>query len=349
MTKAKDIIREEMHKEEERLFIKEKQPVIQRSSLRDALKMLVPFVGMGISAIEFVSLPQVHPSPLQYHAVTWLPTLAVCAAIYAVVYIVSLFVRPVRAKVAHFSWLILAFFLFFTLQDFLTLRTGTLKLPFIPSPDKIVHELVVNREIIFWDAVSSMRTLFSGLVVGISMGIVSGIACGCVRLVDYWVNPLLKIIGPVPALIWMPIFFVLFHSSDAAAFVAVFLASWFPLTLMISSAIKNIDRGLIERAETLGASKFYIILHVMLPNSIPHIANALFMALSHSFGAMSATELCGATSGLMFRIQYTRVMANYGEVFGIIGVMILIFATLTAIMFAFRNWLLRWQKGLARW
>ena len=48
MTKAKDIIREEMHKEEERLFIKEKQPVIQRSSLRDALKMLVPFVGMGI-------------------------------------------------------------------------------------------------------------------------------------------------------------------------------------------------------------------------------------------------------------------------------------------------------------
>ena len=181
------------------------------------------------------------------------------------------------------------------------------------------------------------------------MGIVSGIACGCVRLVDYWINPLLKIIGPVPALIWMPIFFVVFHSSDAAALAAVFLASWFPLTLMISSAIKNIDKGLIERAETLGASKMYIILHVMLPNSIPHIANALFMALSHSFGAMSATELCGATSGLMFRIQYTRVMANYGEGFAIIGVMIVIFATLTAIMFAFRNWLLRWQKGLARW
>ena len=30
-------------------------------------------------------------------------------------------------------------------------------------------------------------------------------------------------------------------------------------------------------------------------------------------------------------------------------VMIVIFSTLTALMFAFRNWLLRWQKGLARW
>ena len=346
---AKVDLKEELHKEEERLFIKKKESIISRATLREALKMLIPYAGMAISAIEFSVLPQVHPLPVQYRAETWLPTLVVCAIVYSVFYIVSLFVRPVRKKTAHFSWLIFAFFLFFTLQDFLTLRTGILKLPFIPSPDKIVHELVANFDVIMADAASSMRTLFSGLAIGISMGIVSGIACGCVRLVDYWINPLLKIIGPVPALIWMPLFFVLFHSSDAAALAAVFLASWFPLTLMISSAIKNIDRGLIERAETLGASKFYIVLHVMLPNSIPAIANALFMALSHSFGAMSATELCGATSGLMFRIQYTRVMANYGEVFAIIGVMIVIFATLTAIMFAFRNWLLRWQKGLARW
>ena len=342
-------LKEEQRKEEQRLFVRKKKPVISRAPLKTAAKMLVPYMGMGISALEFVSLPQVHPLPVQYHAETWLPTLAVAAIIYTAVYLVALFVRPVREKVAGFSWLICAFFLFFTLQDYLTLRTGILKLPFIPSPDKIVHELIANIDVIAADAVSSMTTLFSGLAVGIALGIVSGVTCGCVRLADYWINPLLKIIGPVPALIWMPIFFVTFHSSDVAALAAVVLASWVPLTLMISSAIKSMDRSLIERAETLGASKFYVVMHVMLPNSIPAIANALFMALSHSFGAMAATELCGVNSGLMFRIQYTRVMANYGEVFAIIGVMIVIFASLTAVMFAFRNWLLRWQKGLARW
>lgn len=346
---AKVDLKEEQRKEEERLFVRKKKPIICRSSLKDALTMLVPVLGMAISALEFSLLPQVHPMKAQYHADTWLSTLAVCAIVYAVLYLVSLFVRPVREKVAHVSWFVCAMFLFFTLQDYLTLRTGILKLPFIPSPDKIMHELVANIDIIAGDAVSSMATLFSGLVIGITLGFVSGVACGCVRLVDYWVNPLLKIVGPVPALIWMPVFFVTFHSSNVAALAAVVLASWFPLTLMISSAIKNIDRGLIERAETLGASKMHVMIHVMLPNSIPAIANALFMALSHSFGAMAATELCGVNSGLMFRIQYTRVMANYGEVFAIIGVMIAIFSTLTAIMFAFRNWLLRWQKGLARW
>ena len=336
-----------MEKEEHRLYEKKRKPIVCAPKLKDALIMLVPFLGIAISAIEFVSLPIVHPPA--YNAETWLPTLAVCAIIYAVVYVLSMFLRPVREKVRGFSWLIFAFFLFFTLQDYLTLRTGTLKLPFVPSPDRIMHELVYNFPTLLGDAASSMKILLGGLVIGITLGVFSGITCGCIRIFDYWINPLLKIVGPVPALIWMPIFFVLFKSSTAAALSAVVLASWFPLTLMISSAIKNIDHRLIERAETLGASKMHIIFHVMLPNSIPAIANALFMAFSHSFGAMSATELCGATSGLMYRINAVRGLANYGEVFACIGMMIIIFATMTAIMFAFRNWLLRWQKGLARW
>ncbi len=347
MTTVKDTIKREMSKEEELLFKKRRKPFFQRSSLKDALVMLVPFLGMAISAVEFVALPNVHP--VVYTAKSWIPALVVCAVVYAVLYLVSLAVRPVRAKIRRFSWLIFAFFIFFTAQDYLTLKTGILRMPFITSPDRIVHELVNSLDQLQVDITASMSTLLTGLVLGITGGIVSGVLCGCIRLVDYWVNPLLKIIGPVPALIWMPIFFVLFHSSRAAALSAVFLASWFPLTLMISSAVKNTDKQLIERAETLGASKLHIIFHVMLPNSIPAIANALFMALSHSFGAMAATELCGAQAGLMFRINYIRVLANYGEVYAYIGVMIAIFACMTAVMFAFRNWLLRWQKGLARW
>ena len=336
-----------MTREEERLFKKKRKPFFERCSLKDALVMLVPFLGMIISAVEFVALPNVHP--VVYVAKSWLPALAVCAIVYGVFFVASLFIRPVRLKVRHFSWLIFAFFIFFTIQDYLTLKTGTLRMPFITSPDRIIHELMSYPEQLWGDITASMGTLLFGLVFGITGGVISGVLCGCVRLVDYWINPLLKIIGPVPALIWMPIFFVLFHSSRVAALSAVFLASWFPLTLMISSAVKNIDKGLIERAETLGASKLYIIIHVMLPNSIPAIANALFMALSHSFGAMAATELCGAQAGLMFRINYIRSLANYGEVYAYVGVMIVIFATMTAIMFAFRNWLLRWQKDLARW
>ena len=345
----KEALVEEMHKEEERLFKKKKKPIIERAPLRDVLKMLLPFAGMLISAIEFVSLPQVHPSPAQYKAGIWISALIVCACVYAAFFVLSLFIRPLREKVAHFSYLVFAFFLFFTLLDYLTLRTGTLQLPFIPSPDRIVKSLVIHADEILNDALASLATLFSGLAIGISMGVLSGVLCGCVRLVDYWVSPLLKIVGPVPALIWMPLFFVLFHSSRAAALAAVFLASWFPLTLMISSAVKNTDVGLIERAQTLGASKIYVILHVMLPNAIPGIANALFMALSHSFGAMAITELLGAQAGLMYRVIMSRGIADYGTTFAVIGVMIVIFATLTAIMFAFRNWLLRWQKGLAKW
>lgn len=309
--------------------------------------MLLPFAGMLVSAVEFTALPNVHPiGYLPHH---WIPTLCMCAGVYLLFYLAACLLEPVRRKMHRFSPLVCAFFLFFTVQDLLTLKSGILEMPFIPSPDKIVRSLCENWAMAAGDAASSLSTLLLGFALGVALGLFSGITAGCSRLFNYWVNPLLKIVGPVPALIWMPICFVVFHSSRAAAITCVVVAAWFPLTLMLSSAIANTPRQLIEHAQTLGASKLHIVFHVMVPNAIPALANALFMALSHSFGAMAATELCGASSGLMMRISFVQAQAQFGVVWGYIGIMICIFSVLTTLMFAFRNWLLRWQKGYVRW
>lgn len=323
------------------------QAVAERASLREALFMLLPFAGMLVSGVEFAAVPNVHPiGYLPHH---WIPTLCLCATVYLAFFLLACFVAPVRKKAHHFSPLICAFFLFFTVQDLLTLKSGILEMPFIPSPDKIVRSLCENWQMALADTASSLGTLMLGFALGVAFGLFSGITAGCSKLFNYWVNPLLKIVGPVPALIWMPICFVVFHSSRAAAITCVVVAAWFPLTLMLSSAIANTPRELIEHAQTLGASKLYIVFHVMLPNAIPALANALFMALSHSFGAMAATELCGVNSGLMMRISFVQAQAQFGIVWGYIGIMITVFSVLTTLMFAFRNWLLRWQKGYVRW
>ena len=95
-----------MTREEERLFKKKRKPFFERCSLKDALVMLGPFLGMIISAVEFVALPNVHP--VVYVAKSWLPALAVCAIVYGIFFVASLFIRPLRLKVRHFSWLIFA-------------------------------------------------------------------------------------------------------------------------------------------------------------------------------------------------------------------------------------------------
>ena len=321
--------------------------MVARASGREAAKMLLPFAGIFIALALHLALPNVHPA--MYTPRYWAPCLLVCAGVYALFYVVALVVVPVRRKLLRFAWLLCVAFLLLELHDLLTLKSGILKMPFIPSPDKIIQQLIVNLPTIVESAEASLALLFEGLVIGIVLGFASGVLCGCSRLFDYWLSPFLKVVGPVPGLVWLPVFVLMFDSSRIGSVAAIVIAAWFPMTLMLSNAIKNTDPALVERAETLGASKLRIIFSVMVPNAVPALANALFMALSGSFGALSAAELSGVKTGLALAVRQMGTIAIFGAVFAYVGVMILIFSTLTVAMFAVRNWLLRWQKGLVRW
>ena len=325
----------------------EKQRLIQKPRARQLAKMLIPFLGIFAALAVHLLLPNVYPA--SYNPRYWAPMLLTCAAVYGLLYLLATFLVPLRKKLLHFSWLLCFIFLFFEVYDIATLKTGSLKLPFMPSPDKIIEQFIVNFPKITQAASTSLQLLFTGMAIGLLVGLASGILCGCSRIANYWLSPLLKAIGPVPGLVWLPVFVVGFSSSRAGSIAAIVIAVWFPITLMLSNAIKNTDFDLIERSQTLGASKAHIVLHVMIPAAVPALANALFMALAGSFGALSAAELCGVKTGLALAVKQMGTIANYGVVFAYVITMILIFSSLTVLMFAVRNWLLRWQKGLVRW
>ncbi len=325
----------------------EKRRKILRARPKQAAKMLLPFAGIFIAYAIHMLAPNTYPAG--YSAPYWSSALLISAGLYALFYVAALLVVPIRKKMLRFAWLLCFVFLFIEAYDVATLKTGMLKLPFIPSPDKIIEQFIANFANIVKAAGASLELLAVGFAIGLVLGLLSGVLCGCSYLANYWVSPLLKIIGPVPGLVWLPVFVLSFNSSRAGSIAAVVIAVWFPLTLMLSNAIKNTDRDYIERAQTLGASKTHIVLHVMMPAAVPAFANALFMALAGSFGALSAAELCGVKTGLALAVKQMGTVANFGVVFAYVIAMILIFSTLTLIMFAIRNWLLRWQKGLVRW
>ncbi|MDR2109539.1 MAG: ABC transporter permease subunit [Coriobacteriales bacterium] len=324
-----------------------KAPLLQKPRLRQLLQLALPFVGIFVALALHQLLPNVYPA--NYSPRYWAPILLICTAIYALCYLLACALVPLRRRLLRLSWLLAAVFLLLEIYDIATLKTGTLKLPFIPSPDKVIEQFVVNFPQILQAASASLQLLATGFIIGLMLGLVSGVLCGCSRIANYWISPLLKIAGPVPGLVWLPIFVVGFSSSRIGSIAALVIAVWFPITLMLSNAIKNTDLEYIEHAQTLGASRLYIVFHVMLPAAVPALANALFMALAGSFGALSAAELAGVKSGLALAVKQMGTIANFGVVFAYVIAMIFIFSTLTALMFAVRNWLLRWQKGLVRW
>lgn len=309
--------------------------------------LLLPAAAIaGVLAVHLV-VPTIYPE--DYEAVVYPVFLKICLGLAGALTLLAFFVSSFRKKWAHLSWLIVVIFILIEILDIATLKTGHLRLPYVPSPDKILSTAVTQYNVLAEGFLASMRLLFTGLFFGILSGLISGILMGWSKHCNYWFSPALKIIGPMPSAAWLPIVMVLFPSGFTAGIFLIVLAVWFPLTLNFGSAIRNTDKKLIEQARVLGASERYILFHVAIPSSLPSVFTGLFMGLSASFGALVVAEMLGVKAGLGWYISWSQSWAEYGRLFFTVLIFVVIFSLLMSLLFKVRDRVLKWQKGSVRW
>ena len=73
------------------------------------------------------------------------------------------------------------------------------------------------------------------------------------------------------------------------------------------AGIKGIDKSVVEAAQTLGADRIFLVVHVLLPASLPQILVGLRLGLSVSIGGVILAEMVAAQSGLGVLIERSRV------------------------------------------
>jgi NitT/TauT family transport system permease protein len=236
-----------------------------------------------------------------------------------------------------------------TLWEVITLKLGLLPLPYFPGPDKVLGALTEDWKLIGTSACYSLRLLFTGYLVGALAGLGTGILMGWSRRWHYWVSPVMKVVGPIPATAWIPLAMVIFPTSFQASASLVALAVWFPVTVMTASGIANVRNAFFEVARTLGASDRFLIFRVAIPAAFPTIFVGLFMGLGSSFLVLIVAEMIGVKAGLGWYISWVQGWAEYSKVYACLMVIAVIFSSVIALLFKFRDRVLVWQKGLIKW
>ena len=148
-----------------------------------------------------------------------------------------------------------ALFLLLALYDYLTLKTGTLTQPFVPCMNFIINAFVSDYPMLIECTMHTLRLLMIGYVIGVSLGLVTGITCGYSRRVRYWVDPVIKFLGPIPTSTWIPVIMVIASSLFAGAVFIIALGSWFAVTVASLTGISNVDKDFFEAARTLAPAK----------------------------------------------------------------------------------------------
>ena len=312
----------------------------------DRIVVFLPLLAVILLLLEHYLIPNKEPF-FQRYFFNWLLTIITGGfAIGAVGSLISLKIRNYFIKKAP---LLAVAASLVVIWDLITLKLALLPLPYFPSPGIVFNALVNERYTLALSAAHSLRLLFIGYGLGVLIGLPTGILMGWFPQFHYWLNPVMRLIGPIPATAWIPIAMVIFPTSFIASVFLLVLAVWFPITVMTMSGVANVNKSYYEVARSLGASEFYLITRVALPAAMPSIFVGLFMSLGMAFVTLVVGEMLGVKAGLGWFITWAQGWAEYSKVYAALAVMAVLFSGVITVLFKVRDKVLGWQKGLIKW
>lgn len=326
---------------------KEKTPF---QKMLDIVIMLLPVACGIIACCEYRFLPD---DAQNSNPMTYFGFLLLLIAAYGV-YLLFAAVRnrcgdkTVIEKVRYKAPLFSTLFLLLAMYDYLTLKTGVLTQPFVPCMNYIINIAWSDRAYLIECTLHTLRLLFLGYFIGVAVGLVTGITCGYSEKIRYWVNPVIKFLGPIPTSTWIPIIMVVASSLFGGAVFIIALGSWFAVTVASMNGISNVDKDFFEAARTLGASERQLVFKVAIPHAMPSILSGCTQAMSSACTAIMVAEMMGVKAGLGWYMTWAKSWASYDKMFAALFVICFIFTIVTKALDRIKCRVLRWQNGVVK-
>lgn len=267
---------------------------------------------------------------------------------YLAIGILSYFSLDYREKFLNRVPFRFAIGLAIALWDILGTKLLLLPQPFFPGPSKILESFLVEGGYIFQNTLYSLRLFTVGFVAGVIFGVGTGILIGWFPRIYYWIYPVLKITGVIPAVAWMPFALTLFPTPFSAAAFLIVICAWFPVAFLTAQGIASTPRIHFEVAKTLGAKTSYLVFHVAIPHAMPQIFTGISTANGFAFTTLVMSEMMGQPGGLGYYINASKVWSAYYKVFAAILVMAILFSVIMKGIGFIQSYVLRWQKGVVK-
>lgn len=234
-------------------------------------------------------------------------------------------------------------YLFLIIWEYYTAKVGMKNAMLYPAPENVFHIFVKDYEKIMEGVFSSLRLMLAAFGLALVFGVGLGLLVGLSDRMTGTILPIVKVISPIPPIIYSPYAVALLPSFRAASIFVVTMTIFWSIFMNMVLSVHQIDKKIMDSAKTLNISKASMIWNVLLPYSLPGIFNSLTVSVSTSFLVLTAAEMIGATSGLGWYIKYHSDFANYAKVvFGIfmIGVVVTV---LNGVITLFRRLMIRWR------
>jgi NitT/TauT family transport system permease protein len=319
-----------------------------RRTLERGLSAL-PLVLVAALLLEYKLLPNYQKYASNKIAYPISNTYTVLVGIFAIAlsiyFIWSLFSDKIYERLVYKAPLYSAVLLALMAYDYLTLKTGTLPMPYFPWIDRILLAIIGDRMILLDSIANSLKLLFAGYLSGTLAGLTCGVGAGWSPKVRYWVMPLIKLLGPIPSTTWISIILILASSLFGGSVFMIALGVWYPVTMSAFNGVSNVDKSNFEVARTFGVKSAGLVFKIAIPAAMPSIFNGLTQGMGTACTALMVAEMLGVESGLGWYINWQRGWAEFAKMYAAVIIICLTFTLVNLVLTIIKKRVLRWQEG----
>lgn len=121
---------------------------------------------------------------------------------------------------------------------------------------------------------------------------------GVSRIARGMVDPVLEFYRPLPPLAYLPLIVIWFGIDEAAKLLLIYLACFAPIAVAARAGATSVQTELLHAAMSMGATRWQLMRHVILPAALPDILTGLRIAIGFGWTTLVAAEMVAATAGV---------------------------------------------------
>lgn len=168
----------------------------------------------------------------------------------------------------------------------------------VPTPTGVVEAaqgLVEDGRLLAGLSTSLLRVL-QGFAIALVVGSFTGIAMGRIRAVRWIVDPLVETLRPIAPIALVPLAILWLGTGTASSTAIVTYAAFFPITLNVYAAARDVDSSLVNAAYTFGVKPWVVLTQVVLPSVLPGVAVGARLGMGLAWTSVIAAELAVGVS-----------------------------------------------------
>jgi NitT/TauT family transport system permease protein len=196
--------------------------------------------------------------------------------------------------------------------------------PALPAPADALWQVVVQFPVLLPHlAYSTMRVVVS-IAIGLLVGAPLGLALGRSPRADLVLGPLVFLNYPVPKAVFFPVLLVVLGIGNASIIALITLIVFFQILVTARDAARSISSASVLSVRSLGADRWQVFAHVVVPGSMPEIFTALRISAGTAVAVLFFSETFAGSMGLGYYVFDAWGRVQYGQMFaGVLAIALL--------------------------